>query len=289
MSRKFFSLPLNNLHFEKDTGDSIRVKMYAISDGVNRNECEFMLDSMTNAIPSMYNKPILAYFNEKTQDTESHNTKLKLDIKTGEYYYDYNYPEAEKPVGTIPESATISIEQVEGKNWVVIDGGIIWTSYNRSLSRLIKRQLKKKVSVEIEVLESYIEDGIEKITSFNFLGVTILGKTSDGLQEVQEGIENAHMKLINFSTSDNFKKYSQCFEYAKQHEFKQIDGNGEEIKEVKIPILAEIKEYISEFMNGMISFPNKTPEFSDIEADGLALLANEDISLEGAKDIIDKL
>lgn len=289
MNRKFFSLPLDNLKFEKSSTDSMTIKMYAISDGVNRNECEFMLESFSTAIPTIYNKPILAYFNEKTQDTESHNVKLKLDVKTGEYYYDYNYPEAEKPVGVIPESALISIEKYEDKNWIVIDGGIIWTSYNRSLSRIIKRQLKKKVSVEIEVLESYMEDDVEKITSFRFLGITILGKTSDGLQEVSEGIENAHMQLITFAESDRFKKYSKCFEYAQKHEFKQIDSLGEDIEETKIPILSEIKEYMQNFINGMSEFPSKPSEFIEISAEAMTLLANEDISLDGAKILINKI
>lgn len=278
MSRKFFSLPLNELKFEKETDDSIRLKMYAISDGVNRNESEFLLESFDTGIPTIYNKPILAYFNEKNQDTEAHNTKLKLDMQTGEYYYDYNYPEAEKPVGVIPESASITVEEYMTKNWIVIDGGIIWTSYNRSLSRLIKRQLKKKVSVEIEVLDSYMEDGVEKIKSFKFLGITILGKTSDGKHMIEEGIENAHMRMINFSESEKFKKYSMAFEYARQHNF----------KDEMIPIPKDIQDYMNDFIKGMENF-NASDEIFNNHSLEVSILANEGVSIEGAKVIVSKL
>lgn len=276
--KKFYSLPLSKLEFEKTNDDSIRLKMYAISDQENRNESEFLLESFDSGIQTMYNRPILAYFNEKLQDTEAHNTKLKLDIKTGEYYYDYNYPEAEKPVGVIPESANIYVEKVNDKNWIVIDGGIIWTSYNRNLTRLIKRQLKKKVSVEIEVLESYMEDGIEKIKSFRFLGVTILGKTSDGKREVEEGIEGAHLSLINFSKSEKFEKYNKAFNYAKQHNF----------TEENLVISKEIKDYIENFFKQMTEI-EYTSEMLEIKSLSDALLINDEISIESVKLIVDKI
>lgn len=247
MNRKFFSLPLNHIEFEQeDNKDLLRLKMYAISDGENRNESEFLLSSFEPAIKTMYNRPILAYFNEKIQDTESHNVKLVVDNITGEAYYDYNYPEAEKPVGVIPESAEITVQPFMERNWIVIDGGLIWTSYNRNLTRMIKRQLKKKVSVEIEVLESYMDGKIEKITSFRFMGITILGKTPNGKTEIMEGIENAHMFIDEYLESDNFIKYSRAFNFAQQHNFKldaieddvpAIVANMEADNEPKLPAL----------------------------------------------------
>lgn len=210
---KVFSMPVSKIDIEEiNNGDFLKLKLYAISDTVNRNGSEFLRDGFEESIPTIYNKPILAYFNKSMGDTEEHNSRLDID-QYGDVFYDYDYDGAEKPVGVIPESAEIYVEQIDGKNWVVINSAYVWVEYNKRLIDVIKRQITKKVSVEIEAVDSWEEDGVEKIRVWKFLGITILGKDKYG-NAIEEGIEGAHLVLDGYENSNTFNSYKSKFRFA---------------------------------------------------------------------------
>lgn len=210
---KVFSMPVSKIDVEEiNNGDFLKLKLYAISDTVNRNGSEFLRDGFEESIPTIYNKPILAYFNKKIGDAEEHNSRMDID-QYGDAFYDYDYDGAEKPVGVIPESADIYIEAVDGKNWVVINSAYVWVEYNKRLIEVIKRQITKKVSVEIEAIDSWEEDGIEKIRVWKFLGITILGKDKYG-NPIEEGIEGAKLVLDGYENSNTFNTYKSKFRFA---------------------------------------------------------------------------
>lgn len=210
---KVFSMPVSKIDVEEiNNGDFLKLKLYAISDTVNRNGSEFLRDGFEESIPTIYNKPILAYFNKKIGDAEEHNSRMDID-QYGDAFYDYDYDGAEKPVGVIPESADIYIEVVDGKNWVVINSAYVWVEYNKRLIEVIKRQITKKVSVEIEAIDSWEEDGVEKIRVWKFLGITILGKDKYG-NPIEEGIEGAKLVLDGYENSNTFNTYKSKFRFA---------------------------------------------------------------------------
>ena len=210
---KVFSMPVSKIDIEEiNNGDFLKLKLYAISDTVNRNGSEFLREGFEESIPTIYNKPILAYFNKKMDDAEEHNSRVDVD-RYGDVFYDYDYDGAEKPVGVIPESAEIYVEQLDGKNWVVINSAYIWTEYNKRLIDVIKRQITKKVSVEIESVDSWEENGVEKIRIWKFLGITILGKDKFG-NPIEEGIEGAKLVLDGYENSNTFNSYKSRFSFA---------------------------------------------------------------------------
>lgn len=210
---KVFSMPVSKIDIEEiNNGDFLKLKLYAISDTVNRNGSEFLREGFEESISTIYNKPILAYFNKGIDDTEEHNSRVDID-QYGDVFYDYDYDGAEKPVGVIPESAEIYVEQIDGKNWVVINSAYVWVEYNKRLIDVIKRQITKKVSVEIEAVDSWEEDGIEKIRVWKFLGITILGKDKYG-NAIEEGIEGAHLVLDGYENSNTFNSYKSKFRFA---------------------------------------------------------------------------
>lgn len=207
---KIFSIPVEDIFIENvNNTDFLKLKIYAISNTINRNNVEFLSESFAPSIKTIYNKPILAYYNEYLNDTEGHNFRVSL-TKSGEEYDDYDYSEAEKAVGVIPESANIHIEHKDGKDWVVVEGACIWTQYNRKLSELILDKGRKRVSVEVGFVEYETKDGIDFVSLWNFHGITILGKTSDG-REILEGIEGAHLSVQNFSKSKKFEEFKKSF------------------------------------------------------------------------------
>ena len=250
--KKVFSVDVSKIDIEEvNSKDFMKLKIYAISDKENRNNSEFLYEGFEESIKTMYNKPILAYYNSDLQDTESHNSRLNIDDEG--IYSDYQYDGGERPVGVIPESANIYVEEIDDKNWIVIDGCIIWTEYNRQLYKLIKKQLKKKVSVEVEVLDYYEEDGIDKYRAWKFLGITILGRNPEDGSIVEEGIEGAHLQLADVVDSPTFNKYMSKLSFAIDDKKSILAKYGIEMKRVNNmetynDLRCELRKYIEQFL-----------------------------------------
>ena len=89
--KKTFSIPATDIDVKEiENGDFLQLKIYAISTKTNRNKSEFLEESFEDGIKTIYNKPILAYFNKSMNDTEEHNSKVSLD-ENGELFYDYDF------------------------------------------------------------------------------------------------------------------------------------------------------------------------------------------------------
>lgn len=205
---KFVSMPVENIVSRKiDDSEFVVLKLYAISTKPNRNDSEFLRESFEKAIPTFYNKPILAFYNPDKKDVEEHNGNFVVD-EYGNQFYDYQYPEGERPCGVIPESASIYVETVDDRDWIVIDGALVWVEYNRQLAQLLFKQGNKKVSVEVEMTDTENVNGIERAKEFKFLGITILG------DDVIEGISNAHLEVKKFSESNDFNKFKNRMSFA---------------------------------------------------------------------------
>ena len=236
--KKIFALEVNDYDV-KELSDKqfLSMDIWAISDGINRNGSEFLEESFKSAIPTFYNKPVLAFYNTTICDTEEHNCSVNFD-EEGKVFYDYQYDGAEHPVGLIPESATITIEERDGKKWIHIKDALLWYEYNHQLGQLLKKKGNKKVSVEVEFLDSYMDEGIEKVKSFVFLGVTILGKDPNTMEEYQEGIEGARLELSGYTKTEEFVRFKQkmSFAYNKMNVLKKYNI---EIPEDKQEFLAK--------------------------------------------------
>lgn len=246
--KKVFSVDVSKIDVEEaNSKDFMKLKIYAISDKVNRNNSEFLYEGFEDSIKTMYNKPILAYYNSDIGDTEEHNSQINIDEEG--VFTDYQYETGERPVGVIPESADIHIETIDDKNWIVIDGCVIWTEYNRQLYKLIKKQLKKKVSVEVEVLDYYNEDGIDKFKTWKFLGITILGKDPSDGSIIEEGIEGAHLQLDDLADSPTFNKYMSKLSFALNKQFldKNIDVKRVEFMKTYNDLRKSASRYLEKY------------------------------------------
>lgn len=228
--QKTFSIPVKKINIEEiNNSDFLKLEMYAIAEGVNRNDSDFTLESMEEALPTFRNKPILGFYNTKTKNLEEHNSDIGYDYSTGDIYYDYTGNDAERPIGLISEGDIVEIREYENKNWIYFTSSI-WIKYNKQIVDLLKKDRRKKISVEITILDSYINDKkIEVIKSFIFDGVTILGNQRGSIMPVQEGIEGAHTKLLEFTKSDKFNQYKHalCFAYNNSSNINQENKNLE--------------------------------------------------------------
>ena len=187
--------------------------MRAISTAYpNRNNSHFTKEALIKAIPTVYNKPLLGSFSVENDDFRQHNSELKWDNNLEQLYYDYTDPTSETPIGMIRSDDKVVVREdpETGESWLCFTASI-WVKYNyKQVKSLLKsKKGKKKISVEIEVVESYEdEDGIEVITNFIFDGVTILGEA------VQEGIAGAELSILDMVSSSLFQKKQKCLNYA---------------------------------------------------------------------------
>ena len=192
-------------HVESNQG-LVPVTLQACHTELNRNSSFISEDTMTKALPSFANKPILGYIHQLddgSYDFYAHNMSYVEDEDSEDgMRIEYD----ERPIGVVPESCNAHLEYDEEKDktYVVVTGYIYEDYGNRAVDIIKNNGGKTKVSVEIAVNEmSYnAKEGYLNIDDMYFMGVTCLGKTPDG-EIVHEGMEGSNLKLDNFSAKEN--------------------------------------------------------------------------------------
>ena len=175
----------------------LNISIKAISSAnPNRNKSHFTPDSLRKAVPTCYNKPILAHFMPEQNDFGAHeNNGIHYDKENDNFYFDYS-KDSEVPIGLIRQNDKVEVIEENGLTWLNVSAAL-WVQYNYKACKKLLKDRHKKVSVEIEVLKShYDEKGIEVIEEFKLLAVTILGSN------VSEGIPGASLDVV---TNDPFK------------------------------------------------------------------------------------
>lgn len=180
------------------------VKLQACHTGLNRNNSNISTETMTAALPSFSNRPILGYIHQLedgTWDFYSHNMEIVEDEHDEDGAY-INYLEV--PVGIVPESCNAHLEYDESKEktYVQVDA-YIFEEYSKAAD-IIREKGVSKVSVEIAIedMSFNAKEGYLNINSFYFMGVTILGRDEEG-NFVQEGMEGSNITLGSFSKENN--------------------------------------------------------------------------------------
>lgn len=188
--------------------DFLEIEIYAISEGENRNDYDFLLEAMKKSLPSFGGKPVLAYFNPVTGGIEEHNATISRDRDTGEEFYDYTSYNSERSVGFLTPS-TAEIVEYMNKKWIKVKANL-WVKYNRQLIKNLLKAQSRKVSVEIEILKSHEgEEGREIIEEFSLDGITILQYRPNTTIPIPEGIEGAKLNLKEFANSVNFATFKR--------------------------------------------------------------------------------
>ena len=165
----------------------------------NRNKTYISEESMKEAIPSFFNRPILGYI-YKTEDGsyDFAGHEIGLDENGDFEYYEF-------PVGVIPESCNPQLvyDEKKDKTYLEIDG-LIYEDYSRA-AEILKDKKQAKVSVELSIDEmSYsATDKLLNLEKFHFMGVTILGRDIDSGKEIREGMAGSNITLANFSAEEN--------------------------------------------------------------------------------------
>ena len=223
---KCFELDSNQIRIRDILNDKnfLEIEIFAISDAnPNRNRSHFTLESMQKGLESFNDKPILGFFN-KQGDFESHNGRVAYDPEEQVDYWDNS--NGEQILGFIRQTDRKEIVERDGLHWICCTA-MIYTQYNyKQVKRLLKDR-KKKVSVEIAVLDSEMVDGIEYIKEFDLKGITILG-SRNGIQ-IKEGIEGAGLSILEVFDAARFSGQKQtiiqAYSQLEDDEKNKEDGN----------------------------------------------------------------
>lgn len=223
---KCFELDSNQIRIRDILNDKnfLEIEIFAISDAnPNRNRSHFTLESMQKGLESFNDKPILGFFN-KQGDFESHNGRVAYDPEEQVDYWDNS--NGEQILGFIRQTDRKEIVERDGLHWICCTA-MIYTQYNyKQVKRLLKDR-KKKVSVEIAVLDSEMVDGVEYIKEFDLKGITILG-SRNGIQ-VKEGIEGAGLSILEVFDAARFSGQKQtiiqAYSQLEDDERNKEDGN----------------------------------------------------------------
>ena len=187
----------------------LAVDIMAISNVYpNRNKSYFTEDSMRNAIPTFYEKPILGSFSAFKDDFGGHDNRLVSD----EYgvHEDHVGGRYEVPLGLVRSKDRVELIEKDGLKWISLSAAL-WVNYSyRQVKKLLKSK-GKKVSVEVEVTKSHIDnDGIEVIDEFSLMGITILGS------DYTEAIPNANISIPELEGTESYQMRKKSLTFAYQ-------------------------------------------------------------------------
>lgn len=223
---KCFELDSNQIRIRDILNDKnfLEIEIFAISDAnPNRNKSHFTLESMQKGLESFNDKPILGFFN-KQGDFESHNGRVAYDPEEQVDYWDNS--NGEQILGFIRQTDRKEIVERDGLHWICCTA-MIYTQYNYKQVKKLLKDRKKKVSVEIAVLDSEMVDGVEHIKEFDLKGITILG-SRNGIQ-VKEGIEGAGLSILEVFDAARFSGQKQtiiqAYSQLEDDEKNKEDGN----------------------------------------------------------------
>lgn len=229
MKNKILSIPINKIEFQSSSTNSslAKVRIYVMHDKDNCNMSYFDEESLPNAKATLHDIPLLCAI-EKDEDGEAvdfkgHEIEYEILDENGQLIIKTIY--IEQPVGTISMDNNYKIEEIDGYNWVVIDG-YIWKEYCSDAYNLLNDK-HKKVSMEIRVKSCYEteDDDYLHISDFEYLGITILGD-----KHAPAMGDNATISLFTRFQSDTF-----AFEYNKiLNELKKIQKGGIEVNRDEI-------------------------------------------------------
>jgi hypothetical protein len=142
--------------------------------GVNRNNSSLTKDVVENAIPTIYNIPIVGEFIETKEDFGGHGGKIEISDKG------IKFIKTTVPYGIVPESAKVYWEDVEENDGTIhtymnIEGALLWTGRYEEAAKVIDEG--RPQSMEIEVIDgAFTKDKVYEIKDMVFSALCILGE-----------------------------------------------------------------------------------------------------------------
>lgn len=199
---------------EEISDDQLAIaEVYICCEGKTENEVSFDKKSIEQAIPTLYNKFLVAGY--RNYDFEGHEEDQQI-------------------LGFFPENNNVRFEEKDGKLFLVANAIISKVYAEWAYNIFLEDDNHKEVSMEIVVIDKEDRNGETFITSFAFLGVTVLGSAHTA------ACPGSDIKIIKFSTEKMiaegnkiYKKYCEIFsedEWDIPHKVKENAKEGIDLK-----------------------------------------------------------
>lgn len=161
-----------NIKFEEDLSfqhpDFTKVTVWIATYGENANGSNITREAFENALPSLYNVPILGEWSESIDDFKGHGGKLEISDEG------IKFIQTTKAYGVIPESCNPRWENDDsGVEYLVCDG-ILWTGRYDEAKKVMDNTCNQSMEISVNNYENI--DNSLVIDSFNFTGICILGE-----------------------------------------------------------------------------------------------------------------
>lgn len=219
--------------------------------GNNRNGSYLTDESVTRALPTLKNIPIVGEYSEELNDFKGHGGKIDMDS--------YKYVHTTKPYGVVPESATYEYKDIRDargvtKTYLTVRDCILWTGrYEEALS-IIESENGKGQSMEIIINSGEWDEEKDayRIDDFTFSALCILG------DNVNPAFENSR---ISGYTLDKTKFNSEFEVMMNKIETNLISNEEGEQK--------MLKELLEKYSTSVEVLTEKGVKFSELSEDQL--------------------
>lgn len=177
-----------------------KCKIRVLYSGLNRNNSYISRASIEEAIPSIFNTPIVGEFRNEDQNFGGHGGELDF---SGD---EIKWKHTTMPYGLIPSEAKVYWEEVaedsgEAKEYLVVEDAYLWTGRYPEAKLLIDQEFGQSMEIEILSGEYSSIDGTKayEIKKFIFSALCILGisKDSDPTGHVEPCFESASIIAYN--------------------------------------------------------------------------------------------
>ena len=178
-------------------------KVKLMHSGENRNHSSVTDNALIKASKTLAYKPVLANFMEYTDENSGEKLKdfTSHDMELDD---DNNIVYIEKQVGCFTsDDAFFEVEKETGHNFLY-GYCAIPRDYTAAAS-IIERKGGTKISVELGINEMQYNasSNVLELTDVTITGATLLGKNAVTLNNVEEGMKNARVDLLDFSEENN--------------------------------------------------------------------------------------
>lgn len=236
------------IKFEKINDEFTKCHCYIMALGKNRNYSYFTKDAVQNAIPTLFNIPVVAHIKTKadgTPYTGAHDRQLVID-DDGVQLIDQTVP-----YGLVPESSDPTFEDVTEADGTVATyltaNIILWSGRYPIMdakSDDSSTYFNQSMEITIDSYTPLVEDNnYMNITDFTFSALCLLGRDENDPEYNSEPcFPSAKVTPLQYSLNDNFKKEFSLM----MNEFKKISSKDGDNK------LSEIENSVNK----------KTEEFS---------------------------
>lgn len=166
-------------------------KIHVMYLGGNVNGTWFSEEAVIDALPSIYNCPIVGEYDVHKDNFLDHGQTLTIN---GDWM---RTTTTTKALGVIPESARIYWEKVNDRgiwrDYLVVDKAILWTRRFHELDLLMSEKFGQSMEIMVDRghHEQKPEGRMYVIEKFHFSGFCILGVAKNGYPRVQPAFESA--------------------------------------------------------------------------------------------------